>query len=239
MKAFRVAALLFVFGVAASFAVETNTLPTTITVDGITYSNVTWRTVTPATVSIFHQTGVASIPLEKLPPELQKRFGYDTQKAAEYRAAERSTETARQEALQRWLASEEAGRQREAKEDAAKRAAEDAKKEVSQDSAKSLGPVVKLEFWRAFNIKGLPDGMYSANISDADADQVTLVTFPEDGLAYIKQASINPGIRYTVYGQSYMAQLQNVYGTQSTEKAYWLVGMTAKMPMGGPVSYSW
>jgi hypothetical protein len=63
-------------------------LPTTITVDNIIYSNVTWRTVTPATVSIFHATGVASIPLEKLPPELQERFGYDPQKAADYRAQE-------------------------------------------------------------------------------------------------------------------------------------------------------
>jgi hypothetical protein len=84
MKAFRLAVLLVVSAVVASFAGETNTLPTTITVDGITYSNVIWRTVTPATVSIFHQTGVASIPLEKLPPELQKRFGYDPQKAREY-----------------------------------------------------------------------------------------------------------------------------------------------------------
>jgi hypothetical protein len=88
MNIFRLTALLFAFGVVASFAEETNTLPSIITVDGITYSNVTWRTVTPATVSIFHETGVASIPLEKLPPELQARFGYDPQKAAGYRAQE-------------------------------------------------------------------------------------------------------------------------------------------------------
>ena len=136
-------------------------------------------------------------------------------------------------------AREEVEKQRLAAEDAAKHAAEDTKKEVSQDSGKSLGPVVKLEFWRAFNIKGLPDGTYSANISDADADQVIFVTFPEAGLPYIKNASTNPGSRFAVYGQSYMAQLQNVYGVQSTEKAYWLIGMTARMPMGGPVSYSW
>jgi hypothetical protein len=88
MKASRVAVLLLVFVVAASFAGETNTLPSTIIIDGITYSNVTWRTVTPATVTIFHQTGVASIPLEKLPPELQKKFGYDPVKAAEQQKRE-------------------------------------------------------------------------------------------------------------------------------------------------------
>jgi uncharacterized Zn ribbon protein len=89
MNGFRLVVLLFVFTVVVAVRAEdTNTLPTTITVDGITYSNVTWRTVTPATVTIFHETGVASIPLEKLPPELQRRFGYDPQRAATYRAQE-------------------------------------------------------------------------------------------------------------------------------------------------------
>jgi hypothetical protein len=83
MNAFRVAVLLFVSTIAASFAEETNTLPTTITVDGVTYSNVTWRTVTPSTVTIFHKSGIATIPLEKLPPELKKQFGYDPQKVAD------------------------------------------------------------------------------------------------------------------------------------------------------------
>jgi hypothetical protein len=69
---------------------ETNDVPqpTTITVDGVTYEDVRWGTVTPSAVSIFHKTGIASIPLEKLPPELQQQFGYDPNKAAEYRAAE-------------------------------------------------------------------------------------------------------------------------------------------------------
>ena len=67
---------------AAPGAVTSNALPASITIDGIVYSNVTWRMVTAATVTIFHQTGVASIPLEKLPPELQQRFGYQPQKTA-------------------------------------------------------------------------------------------------------------------------------------------------------------
>ena len=48
-----------------------------ITIDGITYEEVHWGKVTPSTVTIFHKTGVATISLAKLSPELQKRFGYD------------------------------------------------------------------------------------------------------------------------------------------------------------------
>jgi hypothetical protein len=58
-----------------------------LVVEGVSYSNVTFKTVTPTTVSIVHQTGAATIPLEKLPPDLQKQFKYDPQKAAEYRLA--------------------------------------------------------------------------------------------------------------------------------------------------------
>lgn len=60
----------------------------TLTVDGVTYSNVTFGTVTRSWVSIRHSAGVASIPLEKLPPDVQQRFGYDPQKAAEYQRLE-------------------------------------------------------------------------------------------------------------------------------------------------------
>ena len=55
-----------------------------LTVGGETYSNVTFGASTPASLSIRHSTGVASIPFAKLPPEIQKQFGYDPQKAGEY-----------------------------------------------------------------------------------------------------------------------------------------------------------
>lgn len=58
-----------------------------IVLDGIEYEDVRWGAVTPTTVSIVHRTGAATIPLEKLPPELQKRFGYDPQKAADWQKA--------------------------------------------------------------------------------------------------------------------------------------------------------
>ncbi len=82
---------------AAPSGVTSNALPVSITIDGIIYSNVTWRTVTAATVTVFHSTGIAAIPLWKLPPELQKRFGYDPQKATAYLSVEQEREKAEQE----------------------------------------------------------------------------------------------------------------------------------------------
>lgn len=60
----------------------------TITIDGETYENYHWGVITPTTITIFHKTGVATIPLQKLPPDLQERFGYDPKKAAELRASQ-------------------------------------------------------------------------------------------------------------------------------------------------------
>ena len=67
--------------IQSAFAVESNLV---LTVDGTTYSNVTFGAATPAAVKVFHSSGIASLPLAKLPPELQQRFGYDPQKAADY-----------------------------------------------------------------------------------------------------------------------------------------------------------
>jgi hypothetical protein len=62
----------------SALAAESNLV---LTVGSETYSNVTFGTVTPYAVSIRHSAGIASIPLAKLPPELQHRFGYDPEKA--------------------------------------------------------------------------------------------------------------------------------------------------------------
>jgi len=56
-----------------------------LTVDGVTYSNVTFGQSSPDQVIIFHSRGISGVPLEKLPTELQQRFRYDPQKAAEHR----------------------------------------------------------------------------------------------------------------------------------------------------------
>jgi hypothetical protein len=89
MDRLHVYILLLVFPVIGAPAEEndapgyatSNSLPFTITVDGISYSNVLLRAISTGEVSITHATGAATIPLEKLPPALQKRLGYDPQKA--------------------------------------------------------------------------------------------------------------------------------------------------------------
>ena len=73
--------------IAPAFA-ETNALPTEITVDGVTYSNVTFGTRSPAWVNVRHSAGIAKIPLAKLPAELQQQLGYEPQKAEQHRQAE-------------------------------------------------------------------------------------------------------------------------------------------------------
>ena len=62
-------------------------LPSSFTIDGFSYQDVRWDRLTPAAVTIFHKTGVATIPLSKLPPELQKQFGYDPRVAAAWEEA--------------------------------------------------------------------------------------------------------------------------------------------------------
>lgn len=50
----------------AAVMVRGNDTNSTITIDGMTYENYHWGTVTPTTIAVFHKTGVATIPLEKL-----------------------------------------------------------------------------------------------------------------------------------------------------------------------------
>lgn len=134
MNALRVWILFFVFAVAAPRAEETNisistniappgTLTNTVasnsfTIDGFTYENVRWARVTPSTVTIFHKTGVATVPLEKLPLDLQEKLGYDPAKAERYRQAEAKARAAWQQAKQQRL---QLLQQQQAEEDRRKR----------------------------------------------------------------------------------------------------------------------
>lgn len=113
------------FTVTMGFAAETNL---TLTIDGITYNNVRFVHPTPATVTVFHSTGVATIPLAKLPPDLQKQFNYDPQEAARWGAAEQKLDAevaeAKKQELARWkTAQEKAAAEAAALEDAQRKAA--------------------------------------------------------------------------------------------------------------------
>jgi hypothetical protein len=83
MRASLCAAALLVVSSFSVLADESQTNSISLTVDGQTYQNVRWGRVTTETVTIFHSTGVATIPLWKLPEDLQKQFSYDPKAVAE------------------------------------------------------------------------------------------------------------------------------------------------------------
>lgn len=157
MNASRLLYLLLAFTAANALAQQTNTAismpanaappgltnpaaPTQITIDGTTYTDVRWGRVTPATVTFFHKTGVATIPLSKLPPELQKQFGYDPQRAAEWQAAQRA-----------------------AAADASRRAAESARQ--AADAAQHAAAAME---WTLTIEEILPDGIIARGYKTSD-----------------------------------------------------------------------
>ncbi len=78
-------ALVLTFPWAWSAMAEGPALPSTITIDGVKYEDVQWGNVTLTTITLRHKTGIATVPLNKLPAELQRRLGYDPHKAEQAR----------------------------------------------------------------------------------------------------------------------------------------------------------
>lgn len=86
MKAIQTSVVFLVLAIAA-LAEEA------ITINGVTYENVRWGRVTGTTVEMFHKTGVATIPIRNLPPELQQRFGYVAPRAPHQQGGQAGTRT--------------------------------------------------------------------------------------------------------------------------------------------------
>jgi hypothetical protein len=70
------------------------------TVDGKTYQEVQVVKAEPDAVTILHHDGGARIVMENLPPDLQKRFNYDPDKARDAREARQAHEQAEQQLAQ-------------------------------------------------------------------------------------------------------------------------------------------
>jgi hypothetical protein len=190
MNALRVAVLICSFAGAASFAQETNSLPTTITVAGVTYSNVVFGRVSPAWVSIRHSTGAASIPLEKLPPELQKRFGYDPNKAADYRAQELAAAQRRKAEAQ---ANERLRQEREAAAlEAARKERESQQKLAKEELEANQKFAARVEVIQVLCIASpvsvLPTGRYVAQVTLTNQNAVCAY-FDDGGKRYLESAS--------------------------------------------------
>lgn len=58
-------------------------LPKTLTVDGVEYNNVSYQSHDAAFVKFTHDSGIATVPIEKLPAPLQAELGFDPAAAAE------------------------------------------------------------------------------------------------------------------------------------------------------------
>ncbi len=54
-----------------------------LTIDGETYEEVKYVNASASKITLRHKRGIASLPIEKFPAEVQRRFGYNPQKAEE------------------------------------------------------------------------------------------------------------------------------------------------------------
>lgn len=79
-----IAMLLFT---SAAWSAEVSLLPEIKTTDGKVYRSVRIMSSTPAVLKIMHADGMAAVPLQVLPPELQARYPYDAAKAAQHSQA--------------------------------------------------------------------------------------------------------------------------------------------------------
>jgi hypothetical protein len=86
-------------GIELSNPTNNVALPSSITIDGIKYEGARWGRLTPGTITIYHTTGIATIPLADLPPGLQKQFGYDPQKAGSWLVSDQAASAASQVAV--------------------------------------------------------------------------------------------------------------------------------------------
>ena len=108
---------------------------TITTISGTTYLDASVTKTTPTAISISHSTGMAKIPFKDLPAALQKKYGYDPAKAAEYEAqeAQRAAEQKQRAEAQRLQADQENAEREQAR--TAKEQAELAQQQAGQRAA--------------------------------------------------------------------------------------------------------
>lgn len=76
------ALLCALFGAARLAADGVGTTFETLEAEGVVYRSAKVVAISASTVTIRHPGGIAQLPLRKLPPELQQRFGYDPEEEA-------------------------------------------------------------------------------------------------------------------------------------------------------------
>jgi hypothetical protein len=251
-----VAILLFVFLSRVSTAEDTNRFD--ITIAGTTYHNAHWGRVTPATVTIFHSTGVADLPLSQLSPDLQKQFSYDQNKSREYLASQ-----ATQQRILMQKQSELAAQQR---------TIESQKMVLLKNQPEPVKPTLTaapacfdIRFTDVTDFQKIKDGWYKATLTfvwGQKFEYEIAVIFPESGVLYmnhymnssrltstvdtylegvqIKEQTTDVITRAgTVYGHWLTPQEISDYGVENQGKFALLVGSSATKKMGGTTEYGW
>jgi len=93
---------------------------TFVTTKGDRFEKAHVTEVTPATITIVHTAGIARVPLSELPTDVQKKFGYDEQKAKawlEEKAREERARRDREEAMRAEAAGKGAAEKKQAREE--------------------------------------------------------------------------------------------------------------------------
>jgi hypothetical protein len=98
--------LIFALSVSITCAAESTNFFLTLKVGDVHYTNVTVRSVRPSDIIISFDGGGAKVPLQKLTPDLQRRFGYDPDKASQELARQRQRLEANQKAMAQAQASD-------------------------------------------------------------------------------------------------------------------------------------
>jgi hypothetical protein len=200
---------------------------TLTTVDGKTYSGVTVREVTPSGIKILHEAGVATLPFEKLPKEIQDQLGgFDSDAAAKHRATEEAKQRQNEEGIA-----------------AAERANAEIAKQVEQDKKAARWIVGKVQRVQDNGILVRPPREYEGRVSRVSSEDQLGVTpaglerykrekgsLPGDFQAYLGKGGTFFG---SVRGMEYMAKnwiknasdyekyftLENLYQTRNFLKS--------------------
>jgi len=144
------------------------------TTEGKVYKEVTIRKVEPDGLAIMHAEGMAKVPFTKLSQEIQKKHGYDPEKAKEFAEKQEATRKATEDGIDKGLA--EQARAKKAEE---KPAAETPATEVKRKPARLvLGKKTKKQEIGGRVMQVVPEGLL---FSGGGGSPWLMVDHPEQG----------------------------------------------------------
>ncbi|MGD9874516.1 MAG: hypothetical protein AB7T27_09635 [Kiritimatiellia bacterium] len=224
---------------------------------GKTYINARITRVEPDGISFSHAGGIAKIPFWELPEEIQKKYGYDPQKAAAYSRQSSQAQAAYLKKVQSQPTDlEKRAKQFESAEASAGDSSDQTDSSSSETSSKVPPPssnktytgadiyrnmfdlegkVIKIGFPRA-NARQESKEYYSANYGSGVTVAVVLIPADIGHKWYKKGGKSPPSSLYVLVSTG---TLVNEYGAKETGPVLTAVGTSWITRMGGRSSYSW